>query len=158
MLAATAVPDRVQSLVLIEPGCYQAARDHPVVAEALRRNRATVAQIPQQISDAQYLQQGTTAIGMTPLEPTPERLRAARGGRHERPCWEAPIPVEALAAATFPKMVISGTWENAPAAYRRLGGEPLMACAALTAQRIGARLIKIKGASHFPHVTNRRAT
>jgi pimeloyl-ACP methyl ester carboxylesterase len=69
---------------------------------------------------------------------------------HERPCWDAEIPVEPLAAASCPKLVISGTWETASQAYRVVGGEPLMACAHVVAERINARLPRVPGASHWP--------
>lgn len=83
-------------------------------------------------------------------EPTTARLRAAQTALHERPCWDAEIPVEPLAAASWPKLVISGTWETAPQTYRVVGGEPLMACARVVAERIHARLMRVPGASHWP--------
>ncbi|WP_125615254.1 alpha/beta fold hydrolase [Actinomadura sp. WAC 06369] len=88
---------------------------------------------------------------MPPLDPTPARLRAAGAALRERVCWEAPIPVAELAAAPFPKLVLGGTWETAPALYRERGGGPLRACAEVTADRIGARLVRIDGAAHYPH-------
>lgn len=57
-----------------------------------------------------------------------------------------------LAAGPWPKLVLSGTWETAPARYRERGGEPLMACARITGERIGARLVRVPGAAHYPHV------
>jgi len=69
----------------------------------------------------------------------------------ERPCWEADVPLDALAAGRYPKLVICGTWENAPAAYGEAAGEALMACAAAVAREIGADLLRVEGASHWPH-------
>jgi pimeloyl-ACP methyl ester carboxylesterase len=43
-----------------------------------------------------------------------------------------------------------GTSETAPPLYRQRGGWPLMACARITAERIGARLLRVPGASHYP--------
>lgn len=37
----------------------------------------------------------------------------------ERPVWEAEIPTEELKAASYPKLVISGTWEDAPSCIGR---------------------------------------
>lgn len=152
MLAAARRPEAVRSLTLIEPGCYQAAADHPVVAAALEANRAGLAELPADLPPETYLAAATDAVGLPPLEPTPRRLRAAASALRERPCWEAPIPVAALAAAPWPKLVITGTWENAPELYRERGGEPIMACAGVTADRIGATLLRARGAAHYPHV------
>jgi pimeloyl-ACP methyl ester carboxylesterase len=46
--------------------------------------------------------------------------------------------------------VISGTWEGAPAAYREVAGEALMACARAVAGGLGAELLRVEGASHWP--------
>ncbi len=97
------------------------------------------------------LRASTEAVGMPPLEPTPARLRAAATAMRERPSWEADVPLAELAASPFPKLVISGTWENAPAAYREAAGEALMACAAVVAEELGAEMLRVDGASHWPH-------
>ena len=94
----------------------------------------------------------TDSVGWPPLPPTPARLHADASALRERPCWEAKIPVGPLRAAPFPKLVIDGTWETAPTLYRQRGGEPLMACARVTTERIGARLLRVPGASHYPQV------
>ncbi|MBO2462476.1 alpha/beta fold hydrolase [Actinomadura violacea] len=152
MLAAARHPGSVLSLTLIEPGSYQAAADDPAVAAALRANRESTAQMPADLTPEAYLRAVTASVGMPPLEPDPYRLRAAEAAMRERLCWEAPVPVTELAAAPWPKLVISGTWEDAPALYRERGGEPLMACARVTAARIGARLLRVPGAGHYAHV------
>ncbi|MBA9003597.1 alpha/beta fold hydrolase [Thermomonospora cellulosilytica] len=151
MLAAARRPEAVRSLTLIEPGCYQAAADDPAVAAALRANRAAYADLPQ-MTPEQWLRAVAGSTGMPPLEPTPRRLRAVSTAMRERVCWEAGIPLPALNAAAFPKLVVSGTWETAPAPYREHGGVPLMACARITADRIGARHVSVPGAAHYPHV------
>jgi pimeloyl-ACP methyl ester carboxylesterase len=152
MLAAGRHPELVRSLTLIEPGNYQVAADDPVVAAALRANREGHAKLPPDLGAAAYLRAATDSVGWPPLPPTPGRLRAAASAMRELPSWEARIPVEPLRAASWPKLVIGGTWETAPALYRRRGGEPLMACARVTAERIGARLLRVPGTSHYPHV------
>jgi pimeloyl-ACP methyl ester carboxylesterase len=152
MLAAAGCPEAVRSLTLIGPGNYRVAADDPAVAAALRANRETHARLPQDLPAEVYLRAATESVGWPALEPTPGRLRAAASALRELPCWEADIPVGPLRAAPFPKLVIDGTWESAPPLYRRRGGEPLMACARVTAERIGARLLRVPGASHYPHV------
>lgn len=152
MLAAARVPDTVRSLTLIEPGCYQAAADDPVVAAALAANREGHAKMPPDLPPEVFLDAATSSVGLPPLPATPQRLRAARTASREKPCWEAAIPVGALRSAAFPKLVIAGTWETAPDLYRRRGGEPLMACARVTAQKIGARFRQVPSVHHYPHV------
>ena len=68
--------------------------------------------------------------------PAAAALRAASTALHERPCWLA----EPLTRASFPKLVI-------------LGGDPglLATVGATTADRIGARLVRVPGAAHDPH-------
>jgi pimeloyl-ACP methyl ester carboxylesterase len=66
----------------------------------------------------------------------------------ERPSWEAEVPVEPLAKASWPKLVISGTWENVSSDYHAFTGEPLIACARIAAERIGAGLLRVPGAGH----------
>jgi hypothetical protein len=82
-------------------------------------------------------------------DPTPQRLRAARTAMRERPCWDADVPLEPLAAASSPSLVLIGDWEGAPEDYRRLAGEPLKVTAEVT-DRIGARLVTVPG--FYPHV------
>lgn len=134
MLAAALRPGDVRSLALIEPAAHRAA-----IAEA-------PAMTPQE-----WLRAATEAVGLPPLEPTPARLRAAATAMRERPCWEADVPLDALAAGPYPKLVIRGTWETAPAAYREAAGEALMACAEVVARAIGVDVLRVGGASHWPH-------
>ncbi|MCP2340433.1 alpha/beta fold hydrolase [Actinomadura rupiterrae] len=151
MMAAARRPEDVLSLTLIEPGCYQAAADDPQVAAALQANREAYADFPE-LTPAQWLRAATDSVGMPPMEPTEQRLRAAGSALNERVCWEAGIPVPALRIASFPKLIVSGTWETAPDLYRERGAGPLLACARVTAERIGARHVSVPGSAHYPHV------
>ncbi|NBE92219.1 alpha/beta hydrolase [Nonomuraea sp. KC401] len=151
MIAAARRPEAVRSLTLIEPGCYQAAADDPAVADALRTNRTAYAELPE-LTPEQWLQASGGSTGSLPLEASEPRLRAAGTALRERVCWEAGVPLAALRAAAFPKLVISGTWESAPELYRERGGVPLMACARITAERIGGRHTSVPGGGHCPHV------
>ncbi|TDC55459.1 alpha/beta hydrolase [Actinomadura sp. KC345] len=151
MIAAARMPEAVRSLTLIEPGCYQAAADHPDVAAALRANRAAYADLPE-MTPEEYLRSAAESVGAAPMEESGRRLRAAATALRERVCWEAGIPLPALRAAPCPKLVVSGAWESAPDLYRERGGVPLMACARVTADRIGARHMSIASSAHYPHV------
>jgi pimeloyl-ACP methyl ester carboxylesterase len=150
MLAAAMRPGDVRSLTLIEQAAHRAAAGDAVVAAALARMRATIAEAPS-MTPEKWLRASTEAVGMGPLAPTPTRLRAAATAMRERPCWEADVPLGELAAASYPRLVISGTWETAPAEYREAAGEALMACAGAVGQAIGADMLRVSGASHWPH-------
>ena len=150
ILAASMRPDVVRSLALIEPAAHRAAAREPVVAAALMRMRAAVAIAPA-MTPAEWLRASTEAVGLAPLAATPAHLRAAATAMRERPCWDAEVPLGELAGTPFPKLVVSGTWDGAPAAYREAAGEALMACARVVAADIGAELLTVDRASHWPH-------
>ncbi|GAA5059365.1 alpha/beta hydrolase [Thermocatellispora tengchongensis] len=150
MLAAVRRPELVRSLTLIHPGVLRPAEEHPVIAETLRRNRRATAELPPDLTPADYLRLSVAGVGMPVPEATPERLRAARSAMRERPCWDADIPLGPLAAMPCPKLVISGTWDGAPEEYRKLAGEPLMVAAEFIASRIGAGHVTVPG--YYPHV------
>jgi pimeloyl-ACP methyl ester carboxylesterase len=149
MLAAAARPDLVRSLCLVQPGALRPAEEHPVVARALARARAATAAMPD-LSPEDYLRLSTGAVGMPAPAPTPKRLRAARTAMGERPCWDAEVPLDALADAGWPVLVVVGDWAGAPDEYRRLAGEPLIAAAGVIARRVGAELLTVPG--FYPHV------
>ena len=151
MLAAGLRPQAVRSLTLIEPSAFRLATHEPTVAAALERMRKGVQNLPEDMSPEEYLRLSTEPLGIDAPAPTPLTLRAARSAMRERPGWEAEVPVEPLARASWPKLVISGTWENVSSEYRTFAGEPLMACARITADRTGAGLLRVPAAGHEPH-------
>ncbi|TDE23996.1 alpha/beta hydrolase [Nonomuraea mesophila] len=110
-----------------------------------------IAELPE-LTPEQWLQASVGSTGSPPPEASEPRLRAAGTALRERVCWEAAIPLPALRAAAFPKLVISGTWESAPEQDRERGGVPFMACARITAERVGGRHASVPGAGHWPHV------
>jgi pimeloyl-ACP methyl ester carboxylesterase len=153
MYAAALRPHAVRSLALIEPSPLRAAEDHPVVAAALARIRAAFGAVPAQMSPEEYLAASTEPYGLPVPEPTPDMLRATRTAMRERPCWDAAdVPLPALAAAPYPKLVLNGTWETAHPDYRAFNGEALAACGATVAARIGARHLRVEGSDHNPHL------
>ncbi|QIZ34354.1 alpha/beta fold hydrolase [Saccharopolyspora sp. ASAGF58] len=151
MLAASRNPESVLSLTLIEPACFQLAADAPLVAEALERNQDAIASVPPELSDEDLVRLNFESVGFEAPPVTPELVRATRTALREIPAWGAQIPVEPLAAAAWPMRVVTGTWDDAPRAYREHGGEPIMECARVTARRINADHLEVPGASHWPH-------
>jgi pimeloyl-ACP methyl ester carboxylesterase len=139
LLAAAQRPEAVRSLTISEPGSLRVAAGDPEVdsviadGEELYRRRAEIA--PRDF--VRLFRSGLHSAHETPAA-LPEWLE--RGARHvmaERPPWEAEIPVDRLAATTFPKLVISG---NHSPAFERV-------CDVL-AERLGARREVIEGRGH----------
>ena len=139
LLAAAARPEAVWSLTVSEPGSLRVAAGNPEVdavigqGEELYRHRA-------KIPADQFLR--LFRSGVHSSHETPERLpdwleRGALHLRDERPPWEADIPLEALAATGFPKLVISG------------GHSPAFeAVCDVLADRLGAQRAVIPGRDH----------
>ncbi|GAA2690584.1 alpha/beta hydrolase [Streptomyces lunalinharesii] len=149
LIAAARRPDLVRSLALIQPSAFTAAADHPVVADLLDRVRDGAPGIPDGVTPEQYLRASTEGLGMAMPEPTSRRLRAVATSMRERPIWEAEIPLEVIRGAALPILVICGTWERAPAAYREHVGLPLMAVAESLTDSLGGRLLRVPG--YYPH-------
>jgi pimeloyl-ACP methyl ester carboxylesterase len=135
MLAAGLRPQSVRSLALIEPSCFSVAAHDSTVAATLERMREGDQNLPEDMSAEEYLRLSTEPWGVEAPTPTPLALRAARSAMRERSSREAQVPVVPLAKASRPKLVISGTWENASPQYLAFAGEPLMACVRTSAER-----------------------
>lgn len=108
--AAALRPHAVRSLTVTEPGALRIAAGDPLVdatlanGEELYRRRA-------ELAPRDFVQLFRTGVGSA--HATPENMPAwlARGAAHvmeERPPWESDPPLEALAAAPFPALVVSG--------------------------------------------------
>ncbi|GGV96830.1 hypothetical protein GCM10015535_66990 [Streptomyces gelaticus] len=149
LIAAARRPDLVRSLALIQPSAFTAAAHHPVVADLLDRVRDGAPGIPDGVTPEQYLRASTEGLGMAMPEPTSRRLRAVATSMRERPIWEAEIPLGVIRGAALPILVICGTWERAPAAYREHVGLPLMAVAESLTDSLGGRLLRVRG--YYPH-------
>jgi pimeloyl-ACP methyl ester carboxylesterase len=139
LLAAAERPDAVLSLAVSEPGALALAAGDPEVDEVIAQGNELYSH-RDEISPRDFVR--LFRSGVHSARGTPEELPdwLDRGARHvmaERPPWEADIPLEALARATFPKLVISG------------GHSPVFekVCDVL-AETIGARRELITGRGH----------
>jgi pimeloyl-ACP methyl ester carboxylesterase len=132
LLAAAKRPDAVLSLTVIEPVAFALASEHPAVATMVSRLKA-LSQAAPELSAEEFDARFDAALGAqaTPAE-IPKLDGATRGVvetiMRERPAWEATIPCDALAAASFPRLVVSGGWSPAFEAIcdelqARIGGE-----------------------------------
>lgn len=110
LLAAAERPDVVGSLTVIEPPATRAALDVPAVAEFACRGAELWATGPRDDPEA-FLRAFLDAVGSEydPPSPLPPELeQAAQALANERGPWEAEIPLDALAQAPFPTLVVSG--------------------------------------------------
>jgi hypothetical protein len=128
----------VLSLTLCEPPAFQLV---PGSAEAQQMARETDEHLQRPGGDAEWLRGFLAIVGRSvsipdllppPLAQGVGAIRAAR----RRP-WEGELPVDQLAAASFPKLVISG--DHSPA---------FEAVCDFLAGRLGAQRAHLTGAGH----------
>lgn len=137
LLAAAARPERVGSLTVIEPPCLDVARGNPVVDEFVAGGKELRAHGP---SDPEaYLRLFMASVGAPPPPSPlpPALLEGARVLMAERPPWEARIPLDALAEAPFPILVVSGAHHAA-----------LDAVCDVLERELGAQRAILPGAGH----------
>jgi pimeloyl-ACP methyl ester carboxylesterase len=105
LLAAARKPV-LASLTVGEPPCFGVARGHPAVEEFLARYDAYEPSGPREYLEFFLPLVGSAIRLPDPLPPALEQ--GARAAMAERTPDEAEIPFDELAAAPFPKLVISG--------------------------------------------------
>jgi pimeloyl-ACP methyl ester carboxylesterase len=109
LLAAARRPEAVRSLTVIEPPAFGIATGNAAADAFVARATDLWTDGPDE--PAAFLAAFLRLVGsnMALPEPlTPELERGARLLLVERPPWEAQIPMDTLAAAPFPKLVVSG--------------------------------------------------
>ena len=110
LLAAARMPELVGSLVVVEPPCTDVARGNPAADEFGRAGKEWWESGPRDDPEA-FLRGflGYVGSGFDPPSPLPPELeQGARTLVVERGPWEARVPLRELAAAPFPKLVVSG--------------------------------------------------
>ncbi len=110
LLAAALRPAAVRSLTVSEPGCLRVAAGVPEVDEMISNGERLFAHA-EEIPPEDFLRLFRGGAGSaygTPEEVPPELLHGVELLKRERPSWEAEIPLERLAAADFPVLVLSG--------------------------------------------------
>jgi len=137
MFAAARRPEAVHSLALLEPPAFALAADEDAagLVDELRD------MWDEDVPDQAWLERFLRAVGTDPGELPPAMLEEATPlvplVRRSRPAWDREPPVEALAAAPFPKLVVSGGHSDGFDAV----------CDAL-ARRIDATRADVAGAGH----------
>jgi len=124
----------LRSLTVLEPPAFGVARGHPAVEDFLRR-------FPSAPRDPRgYLEFFLPLVGsaIQLADPLPPEIEAgARAALAERPPHEAEIPLDELARAPFPKLVVSGAHSAAFDAV----------CDVLE-ERLGAERAVVAGSAH----------
>jgi pimeloyl-ACP methyl ester carboxylesterase len=138
LLMAARRPEAVRSLTVSEPPAFAVARGRAEVEGLITQLEAFFASGPHEPAD--YLRGFRSIVGFEaqltdPLPPVIDQ--GARAAMAERPPWEAAIPLDDLASAPFPKLVISGAHSPAFDAV----------CDALE-ERLGAERAVLPGAGH----------
>ncbi|MDQ4133605.1 MAG: alpha/beta hydrolase [Actinomycetota bacterium] len=138
LIAAARHPEATRSLTLLEPGAFALGQDH-------RAGRALVGAVrdlwDQDIPDREWVVGFLKAVGSDPDEFPPEFLDAALPLvpllRRGRPIWYPELPLDELAEAPFPKLVVSG---GHSAGFDAICDD--------LADRIGATRMVVEGAGH----------
>jgi pimeloyl-ACP methyl ester carboxylesterase len=110
LLVAAQRPEAVRSLTVSEPGCLRVAAGTPVVDEMIANGERLFSHaddIPSEDFLALFRGGAGSAYG-TPEQLPEELLHGVELLKRERPSWEADIPLDRLAAADFPVLVLSG--------------------------------------------------
>lgn len=142
LLAAAQRSDAVASLVVLEPPCTGVAAGHPDVDAFATGGRDWWDSGPRE-PDA-FLRGFLASVGSDydPPSPLPPDLeQAVRALMGERGAWDAVIPLERLADASFPKLVVSGAHH---AAFDAI-------CDVLE-RELGARRLVLEGHGHNPQL------
>jgi pimeloyl-ACP methyl ester carboxylesterase len=138
LFAAARRPQAVLSLTVSEPGALKLAGT-PAGEELIAQGELLYA-ARDSIPPADFLRffrSGTGSSRATPEELPEELLRGAELAMEERPPWEADVPLDALAAAGFPVLAISG------------GHSPVFeAVCDNLAERLGGERARIEGRGH----------
>jgi pimeloyl-ACP methyl ester carboxylesterase len=138
LLIAARHPEHVRSLVVSEPPAFAVARGNPEVdarVALLAEHFAHGPREPRAFAEG-FLRLVGSATRLPERLP-PELEQGIRATMAERAPWEAEIPFEELAAAPFPRLVVSGAHDPVFDAV----------CDVLE-QRLGAERAVLPGAGH----------
>jgi pimeloyl-ACP methyl ester carboxylesterase len=111
LITAAHRPEAVRSLTVSEPGLLPLAAGRPEVDEMIANGRRLFSEGASALSNERFLQlfrSGAGSANVTPGELPEELVLGVERLKTERPSWEADVPVDLLAAADFPILVLSG--------------------------------------------------
>jgi pimeloyl-ACP methyl ester carboxylesterase len=157
LLAAVRRPEAVRSLTVIEPPALSIARGEPAVEEF-------VARLERWYVDAADRRPGDLRPSFLAAFGFERPLVATLGEKHrqaaittamEPPPSEAQVPLDALAVAPFPKLVVSGEWDAAPPTAREIAGRAFHVVCDLLEERLRCEQARFSGAAHNPQLLGR---
>lgn len=139
LVASARRPETVLSLALLEPPALALAQHDPATRALADRMRQLFGET--ELPDEQWLAGFLAAVGTDPDELPPdvrgELVPLVPLVRRSRPPWDTALPLERLASAPFPKLVVSG---GHSAAFEAICDD--------LADRIGAGREVVAGAGH----------
>jgi pimeloyl-ACP methyl ester carboxylesterase len=153
LLVAARRPDLVRSLTVIEPPAFSIARGHPSVEAFIARQEpwfASALDMPRERLLPTFLR----SFGLDPpdVEPSEKDLADAVRTAHEPPPWEAEVPLDRLALASLPTLVVSGAWDIAPPEAREIAGAAFRVVCDEIVNRLNAEQAVFPGAMHEPQL------
>jgi pimeloyl-ACP methyl ester carboxylesterase len=156
LLAAQRRPEAVRSLTVIEPPAYALVRGHTDV-ESLIARLAPVYDMVFALTPEEFRARAFAAMGFIDAShPLSARERKnAVATMAEPPAWMATVPLEALASAPFPKLVVSGNWGGASTSARDVAGRACRAVCVALVQDIRAEYALVEGAGHAVQYTGK---
>jgi pimeloyl-ACP methyl ester carboxylesterase len=110
-----------------------------------RNDVVAVSEVPTNTSDSPSLP--TSRV----LVPPDWLHRAACSALHELPAWLAALPLQDVADANYPKLVVSGAWDVAASEQLPTTAAALRLVAREVATTIGAEWREVPGAAHDVH-------
>jgi pimeloyl-ACP methyl ester carboxylesterase len=154
LLAAARRPEAVRTLTLAEPAAFALARGDPTVEELianLERVYAAAAGLTAVEFGLRFLEAFGYRRGLDmPERPriTANATRAATATMTEPPPWQADIPLDELAQADRPTLVVSGGWDNLASGEQAVGRAAIAAVCDTLTRALGARRLIIGGWAH----------
>lgn len=154
LLVAARRPEAVRTLTVVEPAALSVARGDAAVEELIAE-LADVHKTGSSLDPGEFVLRFLEAFGYRrgvdmPERPklTPEAARAATTTMTERPPWEAEIPLDVLAGAGCPTLIVSGRWDNLGAGEQVLGRRAFGAVCDTLTRSLGAQQVIIDGWAH----------
>jgi pimeloyl-ACP methyl ester carboxylesterase len=154
LLVAARRPEAVRTLTAVEPAALSTVRGDAAVEELIAALEDVHAEASS-LSVAEFVLRFLEAFGYRRGVDMPERpnlnqdgIRAAMTTMTERPPWEAEIPLDVLARAGIPALIVSGRWDNLAAGEQAVGRRALGAACDMLTRSLDAERVIIDGWAH----------
>ena len=156
LLAAGRRPDAVLSLVAVEPPVFAAAAGDPDADQLTEKTRAVAERAPE-LGIEDFMREWGASLGQSRFEVqawtegfSASDWAGAESSRRERWPGDAPIDYEALAAASFPKVLVHGGWNPEVVGHKAKVGAGFAAVCSAIAERIGGEVERFAASAHTP--------